>query len=347
MAGAPSCSNCPIEALDLETLEWERTETTGLTLAMNASYFQAGEGFVGAYGFRGAESSSRFNSKNTLALLDLETSSWRVAEPSSQLSPRSEASLHWTGSEFLIWGGYVAPNNEVVFQSDTILESLSDGALYDPERNSWRTVPPAWDPGKHTFGTNPPQGRGSSVWTPQGLFVCGSDAPETATRAALFEPETGDWRYFEPSQSPSPRRHFQLSHHKGKVYLLGGYPSEVPLGDISATDEAPRELWRFSLDTGQWERLEVPDYADLQGASGECIGDRLVLLGHRCAAGALFDESKSEWHAISGQPRPPPGLNDIAPSVGELSVVSGKLVLNGLRSAFNTGDHYVWILDLE
>jgi N-acetylneuraminic acid mutarotase len=66
------------------------------------------------------------------AAFDPVKSTWRrIADPA--LAGRRSASVVWTGSEMLVWGGV----------DDQAATSFDDGAAYDPKSDTWRALPEA------------------------------------------------------------------------------------------------------------------------------------------------------------------------------------------------------------
>ena len=335
----PVCSSCTIGELDAEALTWTTYETTGVVGEFNATNLQLAEDFLAATAFSDYPNGWRVPSR-TFALLDRKTRVWTTSEPPEEYQERWEYDLIWTASAFIIWGGYITSNGEIAFVDDTVLRSFSDGATYNPITDAWDMVPPAWPPGEHLYGKNPPQRQMSSVWTPQGLFVWGSDPAGTDTALAIYDLNAGEWSYPDPEISPAPRRYHELSYHEGYVYLVGGFhgddkrPSRGPNG--------PRELWRFALETLQWEQLDVPKFADLEVAKGSWLGDHLVLLGHRCASGSAFNAQTETWEPITGVNRPPLAV-DATPSVGDLATAGDSLIVNEVSTGGLFTNSSVWI----
>ena len=100
----------------------------------------------------------------------------------SPLGPRVPVAAVWTGSEMIVWGDVSR------FAEDV------DGAAYDPERDSWRRLPPA------PFALNAAEG----VWTGEEMVVYGalldttnhSERPNASGLA--FDPERNQWREIAP-----------------------------------------------------------------------------------------------------------------------------------------------------
>jgi hypothetical protein len=92
---------------------------------------------------------------------NLRTGTWRTIAP----SPLSNGTpVAWTGNEMIVWG------------------SSTDGAAYDPEADTWRTLPDA------PFSSSD----AAAVWTGNEVVVLGGfDYP---VNAAAYDPATDEWR---------------------------------------------------------------------------------------------------------------------------------------------------------
>jgi hypothetical protein len=99
--------------------------------------------------------------------------------PAGPLSPRSDAASAWSGSEFLIWGGFTG---DCCVPSEMFLD---DGAAFDPATGRWRALPAS------PLGERAP----FSVWTGRELIVWGSrDRTVRRLDGAAYDPDTSRWR---------------------------------------------------------------------------------------------------------------------------------------------------------
>jgi hypothetical protein len=92
---------------------------------------------------------------------------------SSPLAPRLSPASAWTGSEFVVWGGDA--------RTDGRGPALTDGAAYDPNSDTWRSLPPA------PVKVRSPR----SAWTGSELLIWSSaeNGPGIA-----YEPSSDTWR---------------------------------------------------------------------------------------------------------------------------------------------------------
>jgi N-acetylneuraminic acid mutarotase len=105
----------------------------------------------------------------------------------------------WTGDEMIVWGGQGGP-------------SLSDGAAYDPETDSWRGLPAAPLAGRHWA---------SVVWTGRAMLVWGGYDNEHAFEdGAAYEPAANTWRLLPPA--PISGRCHNSAVWTGDEFVLWG-----------------------------------------------------------------------------------------------------------------------------
>lgn len=102
--------------------------------------------------------------------------------PAAPLRPAFGAAAAWTGTEFVVWGGYAGagtPDEEAVAQA----------AAYDPATDRWRELPDAPIPGAYD---------GEALWTGTEVWVVGGFGGETGRDpmlgAAAYDPATDAWR---------------------------------------------------------------------------------------------------------------------------------------------------------
>ena len=106
---------------------------------------------------------------------------WRPVA-AAPLSGRFQPAAAWTGREMLVWGG---AGCEVACSGDGI-RPQADGAAYDPERDTWRSLPPS---------PLSPRSGPLAVWSGRELIVWGGTSAGTALGdGAAFDPEANRWR---------------------------------------------------------------------------------------------------------------------------------------------------------
>jgi N-acetylneuraminic acid mutarotase len=89
------------------------------------------------------------------AAFDPGTGKWRrIQDP--VLAGRRSASVVWTGSEMVVWGGV----------DDQAAKSFDDGAAYDPTSDTWRPLPEAQLAGRCSH---------AAAWTGRELLIWGGE----------------------------------------------------------------------------------------------------------------------------------------------------------------------------
>jgi len=101
----------------------------------------------------------------SVAAFDPATRAWRTLSAPPEGAPTGETVLVWTGSDLVLWGGYVGID---------MTTSTGAGLVLDPRTGTWRALEPSSDPRRgHT-----------ALWTSRGMFVTGGEP----ARPMLFRP---------------------------------------------------------------------------------------------------------------------------------------------------------------
>jgi N-acetylneuraminic acid mutarotase len=129
------------------------------------------------------------------ASYDPVTDSWAPINATGAPSGRWPYATAWTGSEFVVWGGFPHDNGMLV----------NDGAAYNPDTDTWRAIAPAPDP--------PPNG--PFVWTGTELFVWGNPG-------ARYNPASNTWSVMRTEGQPSGDRALNVTVWTGKEMIVWG-----------------------------------------------------------------------------------------------------------------------------
>jgi hypothetical protein len=146
----------------------------------------------------------------------------------SPLAPRSEASIAWTGTQVLVWGGQKQGS------ISGFGDEFSDGALYDPAKDTWKPIA-AW-PLAERYGAR-------VVWTGKHLVVWGGassgggqDPPPLADGAA-YDPSNNRWTRM--AGGPLAGRIAPLGGARGDSALFSWGPAAMRDGQrVPAADSA-------------------------------------------------------------------------------------------------------------
>jgi hypothetical protein len=221
----------------------------------------------------------------------LATGHWSELPP-APITPRMGASVVWTGTELLVWGGE---------SDDQTLHG--DGAAYNPTTRRWRTLPPA---------PLSPRVQQAGVWDGGEMLIWGgydqvSPTGHVTNGSAAYDPKTDRWRTLPPA--PLSARAQVIAVWTGtSVILLGGDPAVTQdfnsLHDGAAyhpsTDQWTPILpptpppghplaWRAAVQAGN-ELLGFSDWATITSCGGGCsTGDSGTDL-------FMYNEQTASWH---------------------------------------------------
>jgi hypothetical protein len=198
---------------------------------------------------------------------------------------RSGAATAWTGSQLLVWGGYV-------FEGSGDKPASDDGFLFDGASRSWRSLPPS-----------PLSGRSlaASAWTGREFLVWGgadlNTYPyESYADGAAFDPSTGRWRTLPlaPIDGRAP-----MSVWTGKELIVWGTAVRV--------DDRPRDGAAYNPTTDTWRRIAEASI-ELTDATAVWTGDEMLVFGAalhggnvpetETAVGAAYDPKQDTWREL-------------------------------------------------
>lgn len=333
VAASFECGSCGFWELDTISDTWTKKEYAGDTALEELRTTRQGPGVhasseryvLGAFGTK--FENGRIVEARTAVLLDRDLGTLSIEEPPEGFrAGGSRATVHWTGREFLIFGGR-APVPMGASQ-DFLATRYYDGILFEPSERRWTLLPPARPDATYRLATGGPSL--ASVWTSAGLFVWGTTPERNGNWGAVFDLESMSWEILEiGSDAPPVMQDGQLVTVGDEVFLFSGRPVEHAPGTFA------RWLWRYSLTSRTWTKIEVPTWAD--PLNGTVVRGRLAFTG-RCAGGDLYDPTSDTWQPLASQGAPP--------STG---------VPRGAGSFLTVTDTYyaeqetneVWILDLR
>ena len=190
--GSGGCSFCSISTLSLAEMTWEVLSTPADASQGHGVYAASEQHTLDAFGLEVVDG-WRVESR-TAILVDHEAGTWSIEDPPDDYrSGGIYARMHWTGSEFLIFGGRAAIPRDS--PSDLEVAHYYDGILFDPVGRIWRRMEAARPDDLVARGDGGPSV--ASVWTSAGLFVWGTSAERTEAWGAIFDVETMTWEQLE------------------------------------------------------------------------------------------------------------------------------------------------------
>lgn len=305
------------------------------------------------------------------ALYDPATNTW---EGSDVLTATAGASMVWTGSKLLRWGGV---------DMATYMGALpkTTGALYDPTTQLWSPIAdsagvvsgrfkpsfvwtgtkaiawggydvfnstvlndggmydPATDTWIATSMTNAPPGAlyVTAAWTGSRMVVWGGqDAGGVALNTGgRFDPASNTWQAITTSGAPTARYGHSWAWVNSKMVVWGGHDGSTPVATGKLYDPA----------TDVWSNMVGSSPPTARSAhSTVSTGTKLIVWGGEdssgniLANGKVWDSATSSWSAMSTTGAPAARHGHIAVWTGSKMIVYGGLDENG--NPLNNGGVY-------
>lgn len=229
-----------------------------------------------------------WESENTLELFEFESQTWTSYDPATVTDLTIFTSAHWTGSEFLLWGGSnidpTASGGEYPF--DVLHLDPATGAL------SISTDGPSpfefieADLPEHFGGVR------DAIWTGEELFVWGITPYHDATFQGFYDPSSREWDFQRDADGPGLRRFANLAGSDDSIFLIGGI-------EVDSDADYLNEIWSLSLGERTWTQLEVPPHLIVR--DGVWAGDQLFVFGD-CDEDAVLDLATGTWKSLPSLP---------------------------------------------
>ncbi|MGE0528473.1 MAG: Kelch repeat-containing protein [Bdellovibrionales bacterium] len=173
----------------------------------------------------GGNSYPNFEVKGDGGIYDPKTDSWTTLNSDGAPSPRNAHTAVWTGTGMIIWGGNT--------YDGTHFSELNDGAVFDPENQSWTQL---------TQSGNLPHGRSGhvAVWTGSKMIIWGGSVKDGSgvfpdaygttflSDGWIFDPKTQLWTRMK--SGPLSARYRPASVWTGsEMILIGGLINQSSL----------------------------------------------------------------------------------------------------------------------
>jgi hypothetical protein len=216
------------------------------------------------------------------------------------IAARSAPIVAWTGEELLIWRGDGAGSDMCMSQVGGSMvcgePSRNDGAAYNPQTNTWRTIPAS--PMPKAAESLPPDG---GVWTGTELVVW--DGHDTS--GAAYNPQTNTWRSLPKAPLEAGIHGFSMTWTGREVVVIAARET----ADDSKTLIAAAAAYNPLTDT--WRKLPPPAVARIDHAA-VWTGSVVVVVGGTDAtksitAAEAYDPGANTWRTLGRAP-----LDDIS-----------------------------------
>jgi N-acetylneuraminic acid mutarotase len=242
------------------------------------------------------------------------TDSWHSSNITNAPTWREQHTAIWTGTEMIVWGGYIASSGET-----------NTGARYNPATNTWTP----------TSTTNAPQARSrhNAVWTGSRMIVWGgrNGSGNDVNTGGIYDPASDTWTATTTSNAPAGRELHTAVWTGSEMIVWGGYDS------MSQT--VFNTGGRYNSQTNSWQQTTTSGAPAARLAhSSVWTGSRMIVwagtdLSSDFNNGALYDPAANTWTpmATAGAPTPRSGAVSVWTS-SEMIVWGGFGGNNRLRS---------------
>lgn len=277
--------------------------------------------------------------------------SWENASLDDLPDVRQHASVVWTGTSMIVWGGQPvgAPPLDGGARYDPALDAwtpvtrsgapaarerhtavwtgsrmivwggrgatgyLAGGGSYDPTADAWTPIA--------TSGAPSPRGGHTAVWTGSRMVVWGgTDDTQRFDTGGRYDPASNTWSSTRLTQAPSPRVEHTAVWTGSTMIVWGGVDfAGDPLGDGARYDPAA-DAWSGMASNG------AP--VARSGHAAVWCASRMVIWGGAGAngfenSGSRYDPATNKWFAMTTTAAPTARADVAAVSTGTRMVVWG------------------------
>jgi N-acetylneuraminic acid mutarotase len=246
--------------------------------------------------------------------------SWDNASLDAMPNARSLATVIWTGSEMIVWGGL------------NIYGHLATGGRYDPATDTWRA----------TTGEGAPVGRSehAAVWTGARMIVWGGNGdgiPSELSSGGIYDPVSDSWAPTSTTGAPQARASHTAVWTGSALVVWGGLDQS---GTALATGG------RYDLLAGLWTATSTGADVPSARASHTAVwtGSQMIVWGGwdggsgYLATGSRYDPASNSWTSLPAAGSLAGRSSHTAVWTGARMVVWGGLGAGGAR--FRDGARY-------
>ncbi len=243
------------------------------------------------------------------------------------LGARISHTAVWTGSEMIVWGGFVPyPTNYE-----------STGGRYNPATHSWAAV--------SLNGAPSPRSCHTAVWTGSEMIVWGGEGSTNTNTGGRYDPATNSWSSTALTGAPSARSlHTAVWTGTKMIVWGGGSPGGQQMA--GAQYDPSNDSWFATSLTG------APSPRDLHTAvwTGSRMViwggvDRSTVPGSGLSTGGRYDPIANTWTPTSNTGAPSARYRHTAVWTGTDVLVWGGVNSSPSTTCFNTGGRYDPVAD--
>ncbi len=215
--------------------------------------------------------------------------------------PKDRASVVWTGSEMIVYGGQYA--------------STKNGGKYNPTTDTWSTV---------STGANSPSKRNfmSAVWTGTEMIIWGgmdTGISDTFGDGGKYNPISDSWTAMSTTGAPSQRFSTSAAWTGTEMIVWGGSHNSTYYTDgakYNPTSDSWTAMTNTNAPTGRFAQSTV------------WTGDKMIVWGGYengtiGNTGAVYDPTANTWTAISNTSAPISRAYHTAVWTGEDMIIWG------------------------
>ena len=280
---------------------------------------------------------------------------WSQCNTTSPLAARYEQTAVWTGSEWLIWGGY---NGVTLF---------NDGSRYNPVTKIWTPMSTVNAPAARRIHT--------AVWTGSEMIVWGgADTVNYLNTGARYNPATDTWTPLPTTGAPGARQSHTAVWTGSEMVVWGGFSSGgslntggrynpgnntwtavpttgAPVGRVYHTavwDGSGMIVWggnsgsalnsggRYDPVANSWTAVTLTGAPTARGNHAAVwTGSEMIIWGTAINSGGRYNPAADSWTAVNPAGSPANPAYSTAVWTGSQMIVFGGF--NGAVSVNNGG----------
>ena len=262
---------------------WSATSPTGAPSARDMMSFAWTGSELAVWGGRFADTCSAV--VNTGALYDPLADTWREMSTSGAPSARYVATMVWTGTELIVWGGGTSCGSP---------PSTNTGGRYNPTTGVWSSVETAGAPSNRYSHT--------AVWTGSEMIIWGGGAGGVGglDTGGRYNPTSNTWIATQTTGAPSLRYNHTAVWTGAEMIVWGGTPNAPTVLDTGG---------RYDPAANTWTALPTAGAPQARNShTGVWTGDEMIVWGGNTglaepgaglATGGRYRPSTNTWTATS------------------------------------------------
>ena len=236
------------------------------------------------------------------------TNTWQLTSTTNAPFARTDSKAIWTGSEMIIWGGYLT----------------NTGGRYNPVSNTWTIT-----------STNPrTRINHTAVWTGTEMIIFGGYDGSYPSVGDLYNPATETWQQISMTNAPGARSYHTAVWTGTEMIVWGGELSNNLLNSGG----------RYNPATNTWQLTSAASAPSMRSNhTAVWTGSEMIVWGGVGDSGLLntggrYNPTNNLWTTIPTVGSPSPRINHTAVWTGSEMIVWGGNSPSNIR--LNTGGRY-------